>query len=314
MGTMSEPSQNPTPAHQRGAVDLSSLSNASAAQPGAPQGQTWVTELTEAGFDQVAQQSMQFPVVLELYSPRDPQGEQVSQALASATNAAQGRWLLARVDVDAEPRIAQALQATAVPYVLALIGGQAAPLFQGTRSPDEINAVLNQLAEVAMANGLTGRAPAQAGAAPTQGAVPEPVADPRFDAADAALERGDYAQAVAEFDKVLAATPNDAEALAGRAQAALLARSVSLVPEQVVAEANAKPDDVEAQLAAADLEVLQGATEPAFERLVGVIRDLRGEDREPVRVRLLELFQTQPAGDPVVAKARRALSSALFSV
>ena len=165
-----------------------------------------------------------------------------------------------------------------------------------------------------MANGLTGRAPAQAGAAPTQGAVPEPVADPRFDAADAALERGDYAQAVAEFDKVLAATPNDAEALAGRAQAALLARSVSLVPEQVVAEANAKPDDVEAQLAAADLDVLQGATEPAFERLVGVIRDLRGEDREPVRVRLLELFQTQPAGDPVVAKARRALSSALFSV
>ena len=131
---MSEPSQNPTPAHQRGAVDLSSLSNASAAQPGAPEGQTWVTELTEAGFDQVAQQSMQFPVVLELYSPRDPQGEQVSQALASATNAAQGRWLLARVDVDAEPRIAQALQATAVPYVLALIGGQAAPLFQGTRS------------------------------------------------------------------------------------------------------------------------------------------------------------------------------------
>ena len=283
---MTHATPQPTPApHQRGAVDLSQLSQQASPTTGTTGG-SWVVEVTEATFDQVAQQSLQYPVVLELYSPRDPQGRAVSDALVQATNAAQGRWLLARVDVDASPRVAQALQATAVPYVIALLGGQAAPLFQGTRSADEIARVLE----------------------PQQ---PQP--DPRFEAADAALAKGDYAAAVAEFDKVLAQTPNDSEAMAGRAQSALLARSLDMEPEKIVADAKANPDDVEAQLAAADLEVIGGVPAQAFDRLVGLIRELRGEDREPVRVRLLELVLTQPTGSPEVAKARRALSSALFT-
>ena len=309
--------------NKRGAVDLSAFAaqanaaNPPLGQPAAPAsapgqpGGSWVVEVTDVTFDQVAQQSVQYPVVLELYSPRDPQGAQVSQALADHTNANEGRWLLGRVNVDTNPRIAEAVQATAVPYVMVLLAGQAAPLFQGTRPAAEITAALDQVSQVAISNGLTGRAPAQGSAAAATPA--EPAVDPRFLAADEALERGDYAAAVAEFDKLLVQAPNDAESLAGRAQAALLDRSTDLDPEKVVADAAARPDDVEAQLAAADLEVIHGHYEEAFDRLVGLIRDLRGDDREPVRVRLLDLFKTLPAGDATVSKARRALSSALFT-
>ena len=314
--------------NQRGAVDLSQLGAQQAGggqtrggQSGGGQaGGSWVVEVTEATFDQLAQQSLQYPVLLELYSPRDPQGAEVSRTLVEATNEAQGRWLLGRINVDVETRIAQALQAQAVPFVLVLLAGQAAPLFQGTRSAAEIRQALDQISQVAIANGMTGRAPSlgpasqdPAGAAEAGQQHQQPAADPRFEAADAALERGDYAGAVEEFDKVLAQAPNDPEAIAGRAQSALLARSLDLNPEQVVSDVQARPDDVEAQLAAADLEVIGGQPAAAYERLVGLIRELRGEDREPVRLRLLELFSMMPAGDPTVAKARRALSTALFT-
>lgn len=317
MGTMTSPDSHA--GNDRGAIDLSTLAASAgpaagvAGQPG-PGGQSWVVEVTEETFDQVGQQSAQYPVVLELYSPRDPQGPQVSKTLADHTNANQGRWLLARVNVDTAPRIAQAVQATAVPYVLVLLAGQTAPLFQGTRPAHEIIAALDQVSQVAIANGLTGRAPAQGTtAAESPDSPAEPVADPKYAAAYDAMERADYAAAAAEFDTLLTQSPNDAEALSGRAQAALLARSVDADPDVVMAAAEAAPTDVEAQLAAADLEAIFGRYPEAFDRLIALIRELRGDDREPVRVRVLELFATLPAGDPVVTKARRALSTALFT-
>ncbi|HMQ37666.1 MAG TPA: tetratricopeptide repeat protein, partial [Micropruina sp.] len=137
-------------------------------------------------------------------------------------------------------------------------------------------------------------------------------ADPRFAAADAALERGDFAAAVVEYDKILAQTPNDPEAKAGRAQVALLARSAGIDPSSVLATASTEPDSVDAQLAAADLEVLSGQPDHAFQRLIGVIRETSGAERETVRLRLLELFEIVGPADPAVLKARRDLMSALF--
>ena len=135
--------------------------------------------------------------------------------------------------------------------------------------------------------------------------------DPRFTAADEALQTGDFKQAVAEFDKLLKANPRDTEAQAGRAQASLLLRTSNL-DEQVIAAAEAHPDDLDAQLAAADLELITGDAQAAFDRLIDLIRRTSGPERDQVRVRLLELFDTMDGADPVVKKARRALSMALF--
>ncbi len=288
-----------------GAIDLSSLT-----APALPAAGGYVVEVGEADFQDLATLSAQHAVVVEFHSARDTSGPALSQALAELVNAAGGRFLLARVDVDAEPRLAQALQVSAVPTVVALIGGQLAPLFQGTKSRDEIAALLDQVAQLAVANGITGRAHSVAPPA-VEGEAETPV-DPRFDAADAALQAGDYAAAVAEFDTLLTATPHDVEVIAGRAQASLLARSVTFDAAAVVAAAEAQPNDMDTQLEAADLEVIQGAAEQAFDRLLGLAAEVDADDRERIRVRVLELFEVVGRTDPAVLRARRRLSSVLF--
>ncbi|HMS37765.1 MAG TPA: tetratricopeptide repeat protein [Arachnia sp.] len=286
-----------------GAVDLSSLAQ------GAPGAGGYVMPLTEADFQEVAQRSVQHPVIVEFYSPRDPAGQPVSDALAEIVNAGAGRFLLGRVDVDAEPRLAQALGVQAVPTVVALIGGQMAPLFQGTKSREEIAALLDQIAQMAVANGMTGRAQPVAGPAGVEGAPP---ANPRFDKADAALEAGDFARAVEEFDALLKETPNDVEVLAGRAQAALLQRSMTFDPSAIVARAEGAPDDIDAQFDAADLEIINGRSAGALDRLLGLAAESTPEDRDRIRVRLLELFEIIGRTDPIVLKARRRLATVLF--
>jgi putative thioredoxin len=263
-------------------------------------------ELDERTFEAALQLSVKHPIVLELYSPR-ANADALSQDLADLANAAGGAYLLARVNVDTSPGIAQAFGVQAVPTVVGVVGGQLAPLFQGTRPKAEVEALLGQLLQASAAAGVVGRA--------------EPVSidadagpDPRFAAADEALERGDFEAAVAEFDTILAATPNDPEAKAGRAQAALLVRlgEAAADPAAVLARAAAAPLDVAAQTAAADIELANGQVGGAFKRLIAAIATTSGADRDALRVRLLELFETVGNSDPEVQKARRNLMSALF--
>lgn len=291
-----------------GAVDLSALSQ----PPASPAAGSYVIDVAEADFQTLAGQSAQFPVILEFHSQRDPNGRTVADTLADLVNSAGGRFLLGRVDVDAEPRVAQALGVQAVPTVVALIGGQLAPLFQGTKSREEISAVLDQVAQLAVANGMTGRAQPVATAAPNGDDPQAPASNPRFAKADAALEAGDFDAALAEFDVLLKETPNDAEVLAGRAQAALLVRSAGFNPEEIVRRANADDGDVAAQLDAADLEIISGRYEEAFDRLLGLAAGVPAEERDGIRIRLLELFEVVGRAEPVVLKARRRLASVLF--
>ena len=287
------------------AMDLSGIAAAAKAPP-VPPGASFVVEVDEANFETVMQGSMQYPIVVELYSPR-ANAQALSDDLIALANAAAGAYLLARVNVDAAAGIAQAFGVQAVPTVIGVVGGQLAPLFQGTRSKPEVEAMIAQLLQVAAQSGLNGRANPVAG-----GAGEADIADPRFEAADAALERGDFAAAVVEYDKILAQTPNDTEAKAGRAQVALLARSAGGDPAAVLAAADSDPTDVNAQFAAADLEVLAGRPEAAFKRLIELVRQTSASERETVRVRLLELFEVVGNADPAVLKARRDLMSALF--
>lgn len=284
-------------------MDLSSIVAAAKAPP-PPAGASYVMEVDERNLEQVIAASMRFPVVLELTSPR-ANADSLSQTLTELTNAAGGAYLLGRINVDTAPQVAAAFGIQAVPAVIGVVGGQLAPLWQGTKDKAEAKAYLDQLLQAAAANGIVGRA--------------EPVSvdadagpDPRFAAADAALAAGDFDTAVAEFDKLLAAAPNDAEAKAGRAQAALLARVTKIDPAQVLQRAAAAPQDVALQLDAADAEVFGGAAAQAFARLIDLIRVSSGDQREQVRLRLLELFDTVGATDPAVLKARRDLMSALF--
>jgi putative thioredoxin len=299
-----------------GAVDLSQLAQraqqSGATQPSAPRtaGASYVVEVTEQTFEaETIRKSVKHPVVVELYSPRVATGQQLSEALIDIANASDGKFLLARLNVDTAPGIVQALGLQAVPTVIALLNGQLAPLFQGVLPKDQVQAAIDQLLTAAVANGMVGRAEPVGVESSTD--EPEPQADPRYAAADAALERGDFAAAREEFDKLLQANPNDGEALAGKAQAGLFARAATLDARTTLAAANGT-DDLDSQLAAADVEMISGEVDAAFARLIGLVNRLSGEERNQVRVRLLELFETLGNTDERVLKARRDLMSALF--
>jgi putative thioredoxin len=305
--------------HRPGAVDLSQVAQrakqSTAAQPSGPRtaGGSYVVEVTEQTFEaETIRKSLKHPVVVELYSPRVASGQQLSDALIEIANASDGKFLLARLNVDAAPGIVQALGLQAVPTVIALINGQLAPLFQGVLPKDQVQAAIDQLIKAAVANGIVGRAQ-PVGSESSPDAEPEPTADPRYEAADDALQRGDFAAAREEFDKLLQANPNDAGAQAGKAQAGLFARAAALDSESTLAAANGSDDDdLNTQLAAADVEMITGQADAAFARLIELIKRLSGDQRNQVRVRLLELFETLGNADERVLKARRDLMTALF--
>jgi putative thioredoxin len=304
--------------HRAGAVDLSQVAQrakqSTAGPAGGPAvaGGSYVVEVTEQTFEaETIRKSLKHPVVVELYSPRVATGQQLSDVLIEIANASEGKFLLARLNVDAAPGIVQALGLQAVPTVIALINGQLAPLFQGVLAKDQVQAAIDQVLKAAVANGMVGRAEPAGSESSAATEEPEPDADPRYAAADEALQRGDFAAAREEFDKLLQADPNDVGAQAGKAQAGLFARAALLDPQSTVAAANGN-DDLNSQLAAADAEMITGEADAAFKRLIGLIKRLSGEEQNQVRVRLLELFETLGNSDERVLKARRDLMTALF--
>lgn len=300
---------------RHGAVDLSSIAQQSQASagPAGPGGPSYAMEITSLpDFEAVVRQSAQHPVVVLFNSARAQGGQAMANDLRQVIDGHGGKLVLASVDVDAHPDVAQALSIQAVPTVIALLGGQAAPLFQGVQPRSALIQVVDQVLQAAVANGIVGKAQPVAGSAQDSGAeAPQAPADPRFEAAYAAMETGDFQKARAEFDRLLKETPNDAEAQVGRAQAGLLARSTQLDGSEIV-RASAEPGNIEAQLGAADAEIIGGNAEAAFSRLVELVRATSGDEREQVRVRLLELFETLGGTDPAVLKYRRKLATALF--
>lgn len=297
---------------QPGAFDLSSLANKQPAPGAGPavDGAVYVTDVTEAEFQQIVDASMRHLVVLSVWSPRAEQSIQFNEVLAKATSAYGGALQLARVDVDANPGIGQALQVQAVPFVVGLVQGRPVPLFQGTVDEAEVKRFFDELVRLAQENGLTGRAEPSGGAPAAE--PEEPQDDPRFAAADEAYARGDFDAAIGEYEKLLAQSPADAE-VAERLAATRFYSRISGADLQAARKAAADaPDDLDAQLLVADLDVSGGHVEDAFIRLIELVKRTTDDDRDRVREHLLELFSVVGLTDPRVAQARRSLAAALF--
>ena len=289
----------------RGAIDLSSLG-----APVAPAG-SFVTEVDDASFDAAMQASVRYPILIEFYSPRAPEQQRLSQDLVALTDEAAGRWLLVRLNVDTNAQLAAELQIKAVPTVAGVVNGQLVPLWQGTLAKEDAKARIDELLRMAAKYGIVGKAQPVA-AASEAGDDGEVAMDPRYVAAYDAMEREDYASARQEFETILAATPSDAVAKAGLAQSGLLSRVTTSNPQGAVEMLAANPEDLDAILAMADLEAATGALEAAFARLVAAVRSHAGDERDIVRKRLLELYDTCDPTDQAVLRSRRELASALF--
>jgi putative thioredoxin len=304
----------------RGAVDLSAVAaqsqrrqqagNGGAAAARGPASGV-VVDVTEADFQQVVvEQSMTVPVVIDLWATWCEPCKQLSPALERLADEYAGQFLLAKVDVDANPRLAQVFQAQSIPMVVAVVKGQPVPLFQGALPEQQVRAYLDELLRVAAANGVTGRLDADA-PAEQEGDV-EAELPPLHQEAYDAIERDDLPAAKAAYELALVQDPADDLARAGLAQVSLLLRTQGADPQQARAAAAAAPSDPRAQLLVADIDLLGGHVEDAFARLVDTVRVTSGEDRELVRAHLVELFEVVGPTDPRVVSARRALTSALF--
>lgn len=311
----------------RGAVDLSGLTRrppqagaggAPGGAPGpgggaagAPAVASLVVDVTSATFEQVLSLSTTVPVVLDLWADWCQPCRQLSPVLEKLVNDDAGRWLLAKIDVEAEKEIAGMLRVQSLPTVLAVVGGRPVPLFQGALPEPQVRQVLDELLSVAEQNGVSGRLNVS-GAPADQQEPEEPALPPLHQKAFDALEAGDLPAAADAYDLALAQNPADAMAKAGKAQVSLLQRVSALDLDTARAAAAADPGDVEAGLVVADVDLSGGHVEDAFARLIDLVRITAGDDRDKVRNRLLELFEVVGIDDERVMKARRSLASALF--
>ncbi|MFE3660761.1 tetratricopeptide repeat protein [Streptomyces sp. NPDC059165] len=275
-----------------------------------------VIDVDEAGFERdVLQRSAEVPVVLDFWAEWCEPCKQLSPLLERLAREYNGRFVLAKVDVEANQILGQQFGIQSIPAVFAVVAGQALPLFQGAAPEPQIRQTLDQLIKVGEERfGLTGLAvDADAEeAAEERAPVPAGPYDALLEAAVAALDSGDLSGAVQAYKNVLADDPGNAEAKLGLAQAELLSRVRGMDPQAVRKEAADKPDDVPAQIAAADLDLVGGHVEDAFGRLVETVGRTSGDDRNAARLHLLDLFEVIGSDDPRVTAARTALARVLF--
>ncbi len=268
--------------------------------------------MTEQNFQQVLESSSSAPVLLAFESPtRSPESVSLAEDLQTLSGEFEGRFLLGRVDIDASPQIAQAMQIPSVPLVALVAQGRPMPLFQDAAPIEELRQALTQVLQQLTTQGFTGRHQPRS-AAVVDEETGEEQQDPRYAPAQDALERGDIDAAVTEYEKLVAANPADTEAAAGLAMATVLQRTEGVDLNEARAAAAERPDDVEAQTLVADLDLLGGHVDDAFNRLIDLVRRTTEAERDAARTHLIKLFGAVGNDDPRVGRARRDLASALF--
>lgn len=288
----------------RGALDLSRLqSQATAAAATSP---GWVFDITDQTAQQAIELSQTVPVVIAVWSPNDAASTELVATIESIVLGAEGRLVLAKADVSANPQLVQGFGVQALPYVLGIVAGQPVPLFQGPATAAELTPVLSQLLQVAADNGVSGQLP------PAGETAPEPPLPPLHQQAFAALDAGDFDGAIAAYEQALKENPRDDDAKAGLAQVRLLKRVEGANLQAAREAAAAAPKSLPEQLAVADLDLAGGHVDDAFGRLLDLFGEADATERNTIRERLLEFFELVGGADPRVARARQRLASLLF--
>ena len=320
---MVQPATPPGPS-LRGAVDLSGLVRranapapaagqdgaAGAPAPGAPGASALVFSATDATFESVLDLSSRVPVVVEFYAPG------LEPAMGRLIESYAGKLVLATVDGQANPQLAQAFQVREVPAVAAVIAGRPVNLFLGIPSDEEARQVLDELLALAAQNGVTGTMPVGDASGEGEDGGPAAPAEeplpPHHQEAYDAIETGDYATAISEYKKAIIENPRDALAVAGLAQVSLLQRLEGATAADLRSAAASNPGDAAAQLAVADLDVSGGHLDDAFGRLLDLFPSLDADGKNAVRTRLLEYFEIAGSDDPRATAARRRLTALLY--
>jgi putative thioredoxin len=308
---------DPTPPNGiRGAVDLSALVQRPQQQDQAQRpanGDRIVFQTDDTAFGAALELSRTVPVVVVLWASWSEQSSELVATLERLVRARNGRLVLAIADADRSPQLVQAFQAQAIPTVVAVVAGQPVPLFAGVQPDDVIGQVFDQLLELGAQQGVSGRVEARDAEAGDAQAEPveEPLPPLHQEAYDA-IARGDFEAAASAYRTAIAQDPRDSLAVAGLAQANLLRRLQGKTLDEIRNTAASTPDDLDAQLDVADLDLSGGHVEDAFDRLLTLFPKLDVDGKKRVRERLVEYFEVVGTEDPRVAAARRRLTNLLY--
>ncbi len=277
------------------AFDLSSLTKPKV-DPSVPMPGIEVT--VENLSNEILPLSLVRPVIVLMWTSRSPESVEMIKTLGKLEVDYKAAFSLARVDIDANPEVAQAFQTKSVPYAVAIIAEQMVPLFEQAYPEAQIKMVIDKVLTLSSEQGV--------GETPVEHIEPE-----ETDAMNA-LESGDYVAAEAAYKKWLARKPSENLAKLGLAQTQLLIRTEGLDLNTIIAQSTAVPTDIDLQLKAADVEIVNGGVEAAFTRLLHAVKATQGEDRIKIKNHLLNLFALVDPSDPRLAAARKELASALF--
>jgi len=277
------------------AFDLSSLTKPKV-DPSVPMPGIEVT--VENLSNEILPLSLVRPVIVLMWTSRSPESVEMTKTLGKLEVDYKGAFSLARVDIDANPEVAQAFQTKSVPYAVAIIAEQMVPLFEQAYPEAQVKMVIDKVLTLSSEQGV--------GEAPVEDIEPE-----ETDAMNA-LESGDYLAAEAAYKKWLARKPSENLAKLGLAQTQLLMRTEGLDLSAIIAQSTAAPTDIDLQLKAADVEIVNGGVEAAFTRLLHAVKATTGDERSKIKNHLLDLFALVDPSDPRLAAARKELASALF--
>ena len=246
--------------------------------------------------------SEKIPILMLFVQASDPASEALEKSVTALVQKTAGAMIALVVDAAASPELVQAFELNQIPSAYGLLKGQPAPLFVGNQPMEQIQLVITKVLQVAKENGLTGKAVVKE-------IEKEPELSPTLNAAYAAIDSGDYKGALALFEKALLENPNDALADAGLAQVKLLLR-LEGKDLAVIIDSDATTDG--SILEKADALIATGNSAAGFKLLLGLFEKTAKDEREPIRLRLVEMFMVAGNDNPDVVAARKALSLLLF--
>lgn len=309
---------NPNSGYVGGALDLSQVkaqaeareaAQNQASTAGSTGGIAPFFDVTDANFEnEVVRRSTQVPVIAIIGTQRSPHSEQLKTDFKELAEAGGLKFIVGYIDADTFPQIAQVFGVQQLPTVVAIGAGQPLTNFEGGQPKEALQQWVDALVEQ-IGPKLKGLDQAEM----PDKVVEEAPEDPRLAEAEAKLNQSDFDGAMAVYDSILADDPANAEIKQARNTTMLLKRlDPANRTTDPIAAAEQTPDDIEAQFAAADAEIVAGNPEGAFDRLIALIAGNVAGEKDKVRDRLLELFALFDATDPRVLTARTKLASSLY--